>query len=427
MPTATLLFNEVSALSPFGKPRASLPRSPPPQAAVASDPEDASAATTTSTITTNDLPPLLLPRGPTPPPPTYPTALVPPQPTPYEAWNDPRYSLPSLQPSKPIYMQVQDSAPIAPVGKNQTRLQRQNSAATATPQPHQQRQMMQPQMYSAAQQQQQQQQSQFQQQQFNQQQQQPHQSHQQFSQPMDRTQMQHLLSSMASPMDGYQAAVGMAAGGGPLSSYQPQHMHNQPQQSAYYMQHTQQQPQHQQMPQYQQYQLQQPSSSSPYYANNAVAPITVPAFRPSNFNVPFPMYATSGGGSPNMFLSGATPRRAPQVPRRPAIFNPPREGLYEATYAGLPVYETISPNGTGIMRRKVDSWMNATQILKAAGIEKSRRTRVLEREIHQGEHEKIQGGYGKYQGTWIPLWRARELVGEYGLGGVLNNILDIPE
>lgn len=50
------------------------------------------------------------------------------------------------------------------------------------------------------------------------------------------------------------------------------------------------------------------------------------------------------------------------------------------------------------MRRKSDSWLNATQILKVAGFDKPQRTRVLEREVQKGEHEKVQGGYGKYQG-----------------------------
>lgn len=50
------------------------------------------------------------------------------------------------------------------------------------------------------------------------------------------------------------------------------------------------------------------------------------------------------------------------------------------------------------MRRRSDSWLNATQILKVAGFDKPQRTRVLEREIQKGEHEKVQGGYGKYQG-----------------------------
>jgi hypothetical protein len=52
------------------------------------------------------------------------------------------------------------------------------------------------------------------------------------------------------------------------------------------------------------------------------------------------------------------------------------------------------------MRRQADSYLNATQILKVAGIDKGRRTKILEKEIINGEHEKVQGGYGKYQGTW---------------------------
>lgn len=55
------------------------------------------------------------------------------------------------------------------------------------------------------------------------------------------------------------------------------------------------------------------------------------------------------------------------------------------------------------MRRREDDWLNATQILKVAGIEKGKRTKVLEKEILPGEHEKVQGGYGKYQGTWFEL------------------------
>ena len=51
-----------------------------------------------------------------------------------------------------------------------------------------------------------------------------------------------------------------------------------------------------------------------------------------------------------------------------------------------------------VMRRKIDSWMNATQILKVAEFDKPQRTRILEREVQKGTHEKVQGGYGKYQG-----------------------------
>lgn len=53
-----------------------------------------------------------------------------------------------------------------------------------------------------------------------------------------------------------------------------------------------------------------------------------------------------------------------------------------------------------VMRRRSDSYLNATQILKVAGIDKGKRTKILEKEILLGAHEKVQGGYGKYQGTW---------------------------
>lgn len=61
------------------------------------------------------------------------------------------------------------------------------------------------------------------------------------------------------------------------------------------------------------------------------------------------------------------------------------------------------------MRRRQDNWINATHILKAAGYDKPARTRILEREVQKDEHEKIQGGYGKYQGTWIPLEAGAQL------------------
>ncbi|KAF9348236.1 transcriptional regulator swi6 [Mortierella sp. AD094] len=72
--------------------------------------------------------------------------------------------------------------------------------------------------------------------------------------------------------------------------------------------------------------------------------------------------------------------------------------IYKAVYSGVPVYELMC-RGIAVMRRKQDSYLNATQILKVAGIEKGKRTKILEREVLPGDHEKVQGGYGKYQGT----------------------------
>ncbi|CCJ28718.1 unnamed protein product, partial [Pneumocystis jirovecii] len=66
------------------------------------------------------------------------------------------------------------------------------------------------------------------------------------------------------------------------------------------------------------------------------------------------------------------------------------------TASGIPVYEYVI-NGVAVMRRYSDSYINATQILKVADFDKPQRTRILEREVQKGEHEKVQGGYGKYQ------------------------------
>lgn len=109
---------------------------------------------------------------------------------------------------------------------------------------------------------------------------------------------------------------------------------------------------------------------------------------------------------------------------------------------------------TGSLSAYTDSWVNATQILKVAGIPKSARTKILEKEIQQGTHEKVQGGCelalpiilanadeldGKYQGTWyvpifklglhlltirIPFPRGQELAAQYGVTAYLAPIFD---
>ncbi|KAI1434208.1 ANK-repeat protein MBP1 [Xylaria sp. CBS 124048] len=94
-------------------------------------------------------------------------------------------------------------------------------------------------------------------------------------------------------------------------------------------------------------------------------------------------------------------------------------GIYSATYSGIPVYEfQFGPElKEHVMRRRADNWINATHILKCAGFDKPARTRILEREVQKDVHEKIQGGYGKYQGTWIPLEMGEQLARR-------NNIYD---
>ncbi|KAF6804573.1 start control protein Cdc10 [Colletotrichum sojae] len=96
--------------------------------------------------------------------------------------------------------------------------------------------------------------------------------------------------------------------------------------------------------------------------------------------------------------------------------------IYSAVYSGVDVYE-MEVNKVAVMRRRLDSCLNATQILKVAGVDKGRRTKILEKEIQTGEHEKVQGGYGKYQGTWINFERGVEVCRQYGVEQLLRPLL----
>lgn len=88
----------------------------------------------------------------------------------------------------------------------------------------------------------------------------------------------------------------------------------------------------------------------------------------------------------------------------------------------VPVYELKLPGNEHVMRRRSDDWINATHILKIVGFDKPARTRILEREVQKGVHEKIQGGYGKYQGTWIPLSEGRVLAEKNGIFDRISEI-----
>ena len=97
--------------------------------------------------------------------------------------------------------------------------------------------------------------------------------------------------------------------------------------------------------------------------------------------------------------------------------------IYTAVYSNVSVFE-MEVNGVAVMRRRADGWLNATQILKVAGVDKGKRTKVLEKEILTGQHEKVQGGYGKYQGTWISYQRGREFCRQYGVEQLLLPLLE---
>ncbi|KAF4629666.1 hypothetical protein G7Y89_g8479 [Cudoniella acicularis] len=105
------------------------------------------------------------------------------------------------------------------------------------------------------------------------------------------------------------------------------------------------------------------------------------------------------------------PRSACLSSQQLKMVKPTVAGVYSATYSNIPVYEYQFGEGLKehVMRRRHDDWINATHILKAAGFDKPARTRILEREVQKENHEKVQGGYGKYQGTWVSLEQGEAL------------------
>ncbi|KAJ3026322.1 UNVERIFIED_CONTAM: transcriptional regulator swi6 [Siphonaria sp. JEL0065] len=101
----------------------------------------------------------------------------------------------------------------------------------------------------------------------------------------------------------------------------------------------------------------------------------------------------------------------------------PHSVVYQAIYSNIPVYEMMY-KGIQCMKRISDSWLNATHILKAAGYSKPKRTKILELEVLQLPHEKIQGGYGKYQGTWVSMENGIKLAIKHKVEPILKPLLE---
>ncbi|PWN46062.1 hypothetical protein IE81DRAFT_308122 [Ceraceosorus guamensis] len=170
--------------------------------------------------------------------------------------------------------------------------------------------------------------------------------------------------------------------------------------------------------------------SGPYLSTNT-AYTSGPSSASASLAAPPPAHTPSPSARSNQQLppsgsQAAPPSATSSAPTASGALSPDRAPptVYLATYSGVPVYE-LTVRGIACMRRRADGFLNATQILKVAGVEKAKRTKVLEREILTGEHEKIQGGYGKYQGTWIPLARAHTLSAAYNVTHLLQPILEL--
>lgn len=100
-------------------------------------------------------------------------------------------------------------------------------------------------------------------------------------------------------------------------------------------------------------------------------------------------HGTPGGNQNNVFqaVMGAGPGQVPQDD----VDGAGNVKVYASAYSQIPVFEAMIRN-ISVMRRMADSWVNATQILKVAGISKSVRTKILEKQVQTQMHEKVQGG-----------------------------------
>uniref|UniRef100_A0A060TE08 ARAD1D11814p n=1 Tax=Blastobotrys adeninivorans TaxID=409370 RepID=A0A060TE08_BLAAD len=163
--------------------------------------------------------------------------------------------------------------------------------------------------------------------------------------------------------------------------------------------------------------MQSPIAPASWYTfghgNMALSPGGASSHTPMEASVDQQPPATPGRASNSQFHTMGTPQ---------AVI-PVGDGLYTAVYSGVHVLE-MTVYGIAAMRRVTDSSLNATQILKIAGIDKSRRTKLLERDIHTGDHEKVQGGYGKFQGTWVSYARGVALCRQYGVEEALRPLLE---
>ncbi|KAJ3287849.1 hypothetical protein HDU79_005381 [Rhizoclosmatium sp. JEL0117] len=100
------------------------------------------------------------------------------------------------------------------------------------------------------------------------------------------------------------------------------------------------------------------------------------------------------------------------------------ELITPATYSGVHVLQIADSYGQPVMRRAHDDYINATQVLRAAGFPKTQRTKILERDISGGVHEKVQGGFHMFQGTWVPLDTAIKLARKHGVVDVLMPLFE---
>lgn len=84
----------------------------------------------------------------------------------------------------------------------------------------------------------------------------------------------------------------------------------------------------------------------------------------------------------------------------------------------------ITYNSIQITRLSLTNFMNATAILKSAGIEKKRRKKILQKLVALVPFEKVVEGWHAYQGVYVPLVAAKRLAETHGVYQHLQPLFD---
>jgi hypothetical protein len=93
----------------------------------------------------------------------------------------------------------------------------------------------------------------------------------------------------------------------------------------------------------------------------------------------------------------------------------------QAAYLGVDVWE-IEIGRTAVMRRCRDNWLNGTQILKIARLNRVERRKALDG-VKNGQKVYARGRHSKYSGMWIDFGTGLRLCKDYGVYHLLLPLL----
>ncbi|KAJ3253247.1 hypothetical protein HK103_000793 [Boothiomyces macroporosus] len=97
--------------------------------------------------------------------------------------------------------------------------------------------------------------------------------------------------------------------------------------------------------------------------------------------------------------------------------------VYTTEYSKQKVYE-LNWQNVPVMRRTSDDYMNASNILQAAKVPKEKRKKIIKKLCSLVPFERIEEGYYKYQGVWVPLKAAKSLAERWNVYEYIKPIFD---